>query len=219
LVIRGRRIDRECISGAVIFICIVVIILSVVSIRLLDVKVSNIELVDRSLYTVVTENGPINVSPDDVLRIERTYSKAAITGAPVELDRIYTIKGFIYISSLDSFYKTGRQLINSIDSEGKLIWIRSNKSEATESKSSWSQLLNANQKTVQPFNYAIGTPFKLATLVFLVLSLQYLALAIGGLALLVLIFPMKLVAPMPAQPFMKEGQEYGPEEEIVAVAK
>ena len=220
MVIRERQVDREYITGVIIFICIFAIILSVVSIRFLDVKVSNIELVDRGLYTVITDNGPINVSQDDILRIERTYSKVAITGSPVELDRIYTIKGFIYISSLDPFYKTGHQLINSVDFEGKPVWIRSNKSQATESQQSWNQLLNTNLRTVQPFSYAIGTPSKLASLVFSVLSLQYLALAIGGTALVILIFPLRLVTPMSAQPFMKEDQEFSSSEEVIgAVAK
>ena len=220
MVIRERQLDREVLTGAIILISILVIILTVVSIRFLDVKVSNIELVDRGLYTVITDSGPINVSQDDILRIERTYTKVAITGTPVELDRIYTIKGFIYISSLDPFYKTGKQLINSVDFEGKAVWIRSNKSEATESKQSWNQLLNANLRTIQPFSYAIGTPSKLASLVFSVLSLQYLALAIGALALVILIFPLRAVIPMPAKPFMQEEQDHrSSEEEIGAVAK
>jgi hypothetical protein len=190
------------------------------SIRLLDVKVSNIELVDQGLYTVITDNGPINVSQDDILRIERTYTKAAITGTPVELARIYTSKGFVYLSSLDPYYKTGLELINSVDFEGKPVWIRSNKSEATESEQSWNQLHNINLRTVQPFSYAIGTPPKLASLVFSVLSLQYLALAIGGTALVILIFPLRSVSPMPAQPFSQEEQEYSSSEEVIrAVAK
>ena len=220
MVIREKRVDRESITGAIILICIFVIMLSVVSIRFLDVKVSNIELVDRGLYTVITDNGPINVSQDDILRIERSYTKVAITGTSVELDRIYTIKGFIYITSLDPFYQTGRQLMKSVDSDWKPVWIRSDKSEATESEQSWSQLVNTNQKTVQPFSYAIGTPSKFVSLVFLILSLQYIVLAIGGMALVILIFPMKLVAPLPAQPFKQEDPEYSsPEEVIGAVAK
>jgi len=220
VVIREKRVDRESITGAIILICIFVIMLSVVSIRFLDVKVSNIELVDRGLYTVITDNGPINVSQDDILRIERSYTKVAITGTSVELDRIYTIKGFIYITSLDPFYQTGRQLMKSVDSDWKPVWIRSDKSEATESEQSWSQLVNTNQKTVQPFSYAIGTPSKFVSLVFLILSLQYIVLAIGGMALVILIFPMKLVAPLPAQPFKQEDPEYSsPEEVIGAVAK
>lgn len=220
MVIRERTVDRESITGAIIFICLFVILLSVMSIRFLDVKVSNIEFVDRGLYTVITDNGPINVSQDDILRIERSYTKVAITGTPVELDRIYTTKGFIYISSLDPFYKTGQQLMNSVDFEGKPVWIRSDKSEATESVQSWNQLLNSNLRTVQPFSYAIGTPSKLASLVFSVLQVQYLALAIGGIALVILIFPFKLGTSMSAQTFIQEDQDYASSEEVIgAVAK
>lgn len=220
MVIRERLVDRESITGAIIFICIFVILISVMSIRFLDVKVSNIELVDRGLYTVITDKGPINVSQDDILRIERSYTKVAITGTPVELDRIYTTKGFIYISSLDPFYKTGKQLINSVDFDGKPVWIRTDKSEATESEQSWNQLLNNNLRTVQPFSYAIGTPSKLATLVFSVLSLQYYALAIGGIALVILIFPFKLGTSVSVQPFNQEDQDYASSEEVIsAVAK
>lgn len=195
MVIRGRHVDRECIMGAIIFICIVVITLSVLSIRFLDVKVTNIEFVDRGLYTVITDNGPTNISQDDILRIERTYTQVAITGTPVEQDRIYTSKGFIYISSLDPFYKTGLQLINSVDFEGNPVWIRSNKSQAMESEQSWNLLLKDNLRTVQPFSYAIGTPSRIATLVFSALSLQYLALTIGGMALLILILPFRWGTP------------------------
>jgi len=195
MVIRGRQVDRECIMGAIIFICIVVITLSVLSIRFLDVKVTNIEFVDRGLYTIITDNGPTNISQDDILRIERTYTQVAITGTPVEQDRIYTSKGFIYISSLDPFYKTGLQLINSVDFEGNPVWIRSSKSQAMESEQSWNLLLKDNLRTVQPFSYAIGTPSRIATLVFSALSLQYLALTIGGMALLILILPFRWGTP------------------------
>lgn len=220
MVIRERQVDRESITGTIIFISIVFIILSVISIRLLDVRVSNIKLIDSGLYTVITDNGPINVSQNDILRIERTYTKVAVTGTPVELDKIYTTKGFIYISSSDPFYEIGRQLINSVDSEGQPVWIRSNTSKAAESEQRWNQLVNTNLRTVQPFSYAIGTPSKVASLVFAVLSLQYLALAIGGMSLAILIFPLRVVTPLPAQPFMQEKQEYSSSEEVIgAVAK
>jgi hypothetical protein len=218
VVIRDRQVDRECITGAIIIVCIIAIILSVLCMRLLDIKVINIELVDRGLYTVITDKGPINVSQDDILRIERTFPKVAITGAIVEQDRIYTTKGFIYITGLDPFYNTGRKMINSVDFEGKPVWIKSDKKEATESVESWNQLLNTNQRTVQPFSYAIGTPPKLISLIFSVLSLQYLALAVGGMALVILIFPLRLVTAMPAQPFMQEDQEYSSSEKMVEVA-
>jgi len=212
-----RHVNREYFTGAIIFICILVIILSVVSLQVLEVKVTNIELVDRGLYTVITDNGPINVTQEDVLRIERVYTKAAMTGTPVEQDRIYTIKGLIYISSLDPFFKTGLQLINSVDFEGKTVWIRSNQSEATESQKSWNNLLNANLKTVQPFSYAIGTPPKHISLVFSVLSLQYLALAIGGLALMILIFPMRMGTPIPPQASLQVEPESDASEEVIGV--
>lgn len=220
LVIRERQVDRESIMGAIIFICMAVITLSIVSIRFLDVKVSNIELVDRGLYTIITDNGPTYVSLDDILRIERTYTQVAITGTPVEQDRIYTSKGFIYISSSDPFYKTGLQLINSVDFDGKPVWIRSNKSQATESEESWTQLLKNNLRTVQPFSYAIGTPSKIASLVFTALSLQYFALAIGGMALVILIFPFRWGTTMPSQTYEQEDLEYNSSGEIIgAVAK
>ncbi len=217
MVIRDRQVDRECITGAIIIICIFVLILSVVSMRLLDVKVTNIELVDRGLYTVITDKGPINISQDDILRIERTYPKVAITGTSVEQDRIYTTKGFIYITGLDPFYATGRKMINSVDFEGKPVWIKPDKIEATESVESRNQQNNTNLTIVQPFSYAIGTPPKLISLVFSVLSLQNLAIAFGGMALVVLIFPLRLATTMPAQPFMQEDQEYSSSEEVKEV--
>ncbi|MDR3601176.1 MAG: hypothetical protein P4L49_11965 [Desulfosporosinus sp.] len=217
MIFKKIQIDRERIAGVVIFISLFVILLSVLGIRLLDVKVSNVELIDRGLYTVVTDHGSVNVSRDDILRIERTYTNAAITGAPVELDRIYTTKGFIYISSLDPFYKTGLQLINSFDFEGKLVWIPSTNNQATEVVKTASQLMNDNLKLVQPFSYAIGTPSKLSTLVFSVLFLQYLALAIGGMALVVLVFPLRMETPMSARPFMQEDSEYCSTEEALGV--
>jgi len=220
MVIRGRQVDRESIMGVIIFICIVVITLSVVSIRLLDVNVTNIELVNTGLYTVVTENGPTTISRDDILRIERTYTQVAITGTPVEQDRIYTSKGFIYISSTDPFYNAGRQLINSVDFVGKSVWIRSDKSQATESVDSWNQLLQNNLRTIQPFSYAIGTSSKMAALVFFALSLQYFALALGGIALVILIFPFRWGSPMPPQTYGQEDQDYKSSGEILgAVAK
>lgn len=209
--------DRECISGAVILICIFVIILSVLSIRLLDVKVINIELVDRGLYTVITSKGPINVSQDDILRIERTYSKVALTGKIVEQDKIYTTKGFIHVSELDSFYNTGLHLINSVNFEGKEIWFKSDKNEATGSAQSRNQLMQSNLKTIQPFCYAIGTPPNLVSLVFFVLFLQYLAIGVCGIALVIFIFPLRYVSPISAQPFVQEDQEYSPSEEAINI--
>ncbi|GAB6151692.1 hypothetical protein JCM17380_04420 [Desulfosporosinus burensis] len=212
-----RRIDRERIAGATILISLFIILLSMIGILLADAKVSNIELVDRGLYTIITNNGPINVSQEDILRIEKTYTKAAITGTAVELDKIYTTKGFIYISSLDPFYETGNQLINSVDSEGKPVWIPSNN---TGSEVTLDQRQRANLSLVKPFNYAIGTSSKLVIVIFSVLSMQYLALSIGGLALIVLIFPLRLGTEIPDQSLMRQDIEFcSNEDQIDAVAK
>jgi len=182
--------------------------------------VSNVELVDGGLYTIITDYGPVNVTQDDILRIERTYTKAAITGIPVELDRIFTTKGFIYISSLDPFYKTGHQLINSVDFQGNSVWVRASNSETTGSEKTQIQLQNSNLRTIQPLSYAIGTPSKLTSLVFSILFIQNLALAVGGIALLILIFPLRLETPTPTRPFVQQDPEYCPAEEPVgAVAK
>lgn len=214
--IKGKKIDRERIAGAIILISLFVILQSMVVIWLLDVKVSNIELVDRGLYTIITDNGPVNVGEEDILRIERTYTKAAITGTSVEIDKIYTTKGFIYISSLDPFYNTGIQLINSVDFEGKPVWIHSH----TGSEATLDQRLSANLRLVKPFSYAIGTSSKLTIVITSVLSLQYLALSIGGMALIVLIFPLRLGTKIPDHLLKRQDIEFCPDEDqIDALAK
>lgn len=217
MLIKERNLDRERIAGAIIIITLLVILLSMIAIWLMDVKVSNIELVDRGLYTVITDNGPINVGEEDILRIERTYAKAAITGTPVEIDKVYTTKGFIYFSSLDPFYKTGHMLINSVDFEGKPIWILANSSG---SDVTLDQRINANLRLIQPFSYAIGTSSKLAIVIFSILSLQYLAFSLGGIALLILIFPLRLGRKSPDHRRALSDMDFClDEEQIDAVAK
>jgi len=212
---RGR-IDRERISGVIIFISLFAILFSMAGVRFLDVKVTNIELIDRGLYSIITDKGPVNIEQDDILRIERTYTKSAITGSPVELDKIYTTKGFIYISSLDPFYKMGKQLINSVDFEGKPIWIYN----GTGSDGSLDQKQRVNLELIQPFSYAIGTSSKLVSVVFSILSLQYLSLAIGGLALMILIFPLRLESTLNSQSLILQDAEYSSDDEqLDAVAK
>ena len=216
MLFKRGQIDRERISGIIIFISLFVILISMVGVRLIDVKVTNIELIDRGLYSIITDNGPVNIGQDDILRIERTYTKAAITGSPVELDKIYTTKGFIYISSLDPFYKMGTQLINSVDFEGKPVWIPN----STGSDISLDQRHTSNLELIEPFSYAIGTPSKLASVVFSILSLQYLSLAIGGLALMILIFPLKFDTPLQDQSFIIQDLEViTDDEQLDAVAK
>lgn len=209
--------DRESISGAIILICIFTIIISVLSMRLLDVKVNNIELVDRGLYTVITSNGPINISQDDILRIERTYPKVALTGKIIGQDKIYTTKGFIHVSETDPFYYKGLQLVNSVNFQGKDVWFKTDTNEATEPAHSWNQLMESNLKTIQPFRYAIGTPPNHVSLVFFILFLQYMAIGVCGIALIIFIFPLRLDPPVPAQSFIQEDQEYSPSDEAIRV--
>lgn len=216
MLFKRGQIDRERISGAIIFVSLFVILISMLGVRFLDVKITNIELIDRGLYSIITDNGPVNIGQDDILRIERTYAKAAITGSPVELDKIYTTKGFIYISSLDPFYKMGNQLINSVDFEGKPVWIHN----STGSEVSLDQRQRANLELVQPFSYAIGTSTKVASVVFSILSLQYLSLALGGLALMILIFPLRFETSLNGQSIILQDSEYiTDDEQLDAVAK
>ena len=220
MAIKRKLIDRERLAGAIIFISLFVILLSMVGIRLLDVKVSNIELVDRDLYTIITDKGSTNISQDDILRIERTYTEAAITGIPVELYKIFTTKGFIYFSSLDPFYKNGNQLIYSVDHGQDPVWIRANTSETAGANQTKIQQQNANLRAIQPFSFAIGTPSNLISIVFSVLLIQYFALALGGISLFVLIFPLRLEIPNPARPFVQQDPEYcSSEDHLGAVAK
>jgi hypothetical protein len=170
-----KSIGRERLSGIVIILSLFLIIMTLLSVNWLDVKVVNLELVDRGLYTVVTEKGNINIQSDDILRIERTYTQAPITGVPIELDKIYTNKGFIYLSSADSFAQVGRELMNSVDFYGLPIWERP----------------NTDWQSVRPYSYSIGTPSKQIPFLFFFLSLQYAALSLGGVALSILIFPLR----------------------------
>lgn len=176
--------SREAVAGATIFICLGLLLITMLAVRLLDVKIKNIEPVDHGLFTVITDVGSVNVVPQDILRIERTYTKAAVTGKPVELDKIYTEKGFIYVSSLDPFAGVARQLIDSVDFDGKPVWERA----------------SIQWQSVQPYGYVIGTPENRIPLVFLSLSLQYLAFSVGGIALAVLIFPLRFKAGSEAKP-------------------
>lgn len=167
---------RERIKGTIIFICLLVLISTIIGIHFLDVNITNIELVDQGLYNIVTSKGSVTVTPGNIIRIERTYTKTAITGVPVELDKIYTDKGFIYFSSLDSFAETGQAIANSVDYYTLKTWSRP----------------NTTLHTIQPYAYAIGTPKTNVTIIFLLMFAQYLSLTIGGITLFILISPISL---------------------------
>lgn len=204
---QNKPLSRERIAGLIIYICLALMILSIIVIKAMDVRVVNVEAVDRGLYTVITQNGSVNVSSDDVLRIERTYTKAAISGNLIELDKIYTKKGFIYAASNDSFYEATRQLINSVDFYGLEIWERE----------------NVTWQSVQPYGYAIGTPTNHISFLFFLLSLQYFLLSIGGITLAVLIFPLRWKERPEEKtlPQLNKSNEsdYLTEEQLSAVAK
>lgn len=200
-----KPVGREKISANIILICLLILVFTMIGIRFLDVKITNMELVDRGLYTIVTTKGPVNIAPANIIRIERIYSKAAITGTPVEIDKIYTDKGFIYISSLDSFAKIGLDLVNSVDFYGLDTWSRS----------------NSTLDTVQPYAYAIGTPRSYVPIIFLLMFIQYLSLSIGGITLFVLISPIrwrdrhyKAISNV-----QQETEFRKPEEQLGAIAK
>ncbi|MHB1405194.1 MAG: hypothetical protein ACYCV0_06350 [Desulfitobacteriaceae bacterium] len=201
----NKGIRLELLAGRVIYFCLGLLAISVLGLRLIDVEVKNIELVDRGLYTVITEKGPVNVGPEDVLRIERTYTKAAVTGSPVELDKIYTKQGFIYTSSSDPLFKNAQILINSVDYYGLNVW----------------QHPNVNLKSIQPYAYAIGTPEHFVPLVFFLLSVQTYSFTIGAISLLILIFPVRFkVKKAIAVKSRRLNSEYqGGEEKLEVLAK
>jgi len=200
-----KSLGRERLSGITIILSLILVIFTLFAVNLLDVKVVNMELVDRGLYTIVTEKGNVNIHPDDILRIERTYTKAPLTGAPLELDKIYTNKGFIYLSSADSFAQVGRELMNSVD----YLWLPTWERENTD----W--------ETVKPYSYSIGTPSKQIPFLFFFLSMQYAVLSLGGIALTILIFPLhfKSKVKLSKSPYSHLEQENTSEEQYSAVAK
>lgn len=202
-----RPIGREQIAASIIYCCIAITLLSLLIVDLMGVKVNNVEAVDRGLYTVITEKGPVNVESSDVLRIERTYTKAVVTGTPIETDKIFTTKGFIYAATTDPFYQNVRQLINSVDFEGKEIWERE----------------DITWESVKPYAYAVGTPQAQVSWLFFLLSLQYVVLSIGAIALVILIFPMpwKEVKEnnKEKRPGKAQEQDYCNEEQLSSAAK
>lgn len=203
-----KPFGREQIAALIIFSCIALTLLSVIGVRALEVKVINVEAVDRSLYSVITQKGPVNIESNDVLRIERTYTKAAVTGKTIEIDKIYTTKGFIYSSSTDSYYENTRQLINSVDFNGLAIWERE----------------NITWESVQAYAYAIGTPKAQIPLLYFMLSLEYYLLSIGGLALVILTFPLpwkEIKEENKDKRLSKQSQEqdFSSEEQLSSAAK
>ena len=204
---REKTQGKERIAGLVIVGSLFLLGLSMIGIRLIDANVTNIELVDRELYAIITDRGTANVNLDDVIRIERTYTKAAVTGTPVELDKIYTKQGFIYVSSLDSFGKTAQQLIKSVDYYGEKVWERPG---------------YTGVKAVRPYTYAIGTPAPVLPVLAFILYFQSLILTAGGVTLIGLIIPVSMSTgpQLPVKASAPGEIEYCPgEEQLGVVAK
>jgi hypothetical protein len=166
---------REKFKGTIIYVCLVALISTIIGIHFLDVSVKNIEIAEQGIFKVITSEGSVSINPSNILRIERTFTKAAITGVPVELDKIYTEKGFIYFSSLNPFAEAGQAIINSVDFYGVATWSRP----------------NTTLHTIQPYSFAIGTPKSHVSLIFVLIFIQYLSLIIGAITLFILIAPLR----------------------------
>ena len=148
--VQDNKLGRERLSSLIIIFCLFLTVLTSIGVNYLDVKVLNIELIDRELYTVITEKGNVNIHPDDVLRIERTYTKEAFTGESVELDKIYTDKGFVYLSSQAPYAELGQKLMNTVDYYGFPLWERS----------------GVDWNSLTKYSYAVGTPPQQVPLLF-----------------------------------------------------
>ena len=102
-------------------------------------------------------------------------------------------------------------------SERKPVWIHSHYSG---SDIKLNQRQSTNLKLVKSFNYAIGTSSNRVTIISSILSMQYIAISIGGVALLILIFPLRLSANRLKQPLLQQDIEFCSEEDqIDMVAK
>ncbi|AGA69355.1 hypothetical protein Desdi_1906 [Desulfitobacterium dichloroeliminans LMG P-21439] len=170
------KLSREKLSSLVILFCLIFTMVTSIGVNLLDVKVLNIELIDRELFSVITEKGNVNIHSDDILRIERSFSKESLTGKTLEQDKIYTNKGFIYLSSQAPYAMAGQKIINSVDYYGLLKWERT----------------GVDLESINKLGYSIGTPPNHVPILFSLISLQYAALSIGGMALIILVFPFRL---------------------------
>lgn len=166
--------NREKVAGLTVLACISIIILTVVGLALLDVKIYNIEVVDRDLYVIVTDNGNVNISPDDILRFERSYSHTSGVKNQIEINKIYTNVGFIYLSSIDAFFSKGQQMSSIINMNHSLAWTRP----------------NTTKTLLKSKSYAIGTPASWIPVVQSLVTIQNSALLICNISLLVLIFPI-----------------------------
>jgi len=170
------KLEKEKLAGNVILGCLVLLVITAALNYLLQVKVINIEYVDRNLYTVITTKGAINLLPDDILRIESSVHKTALFRKANELNRIYTNKGFLVISTFDNYSVTGRKLINEIGPLSTPVWERE----------------DTDPVRITSYRYAIGTPPQLIPLMKFLAEFQRIILIIGGLTLFLLVCPLNI---------------------------
>ncbi|NMA69762.1 MAG: hypothetical protein GX958_10120 [Desulfitobacterium sp.] len=169
-------LGREKLSTLVIILSLIITLITSLGVTFLDVKINNIELIDGELYTIITDKGNVNIVPGDILRIERSNTKRTLTSEAQELGKIFTNKGFIYLSSKDKYAPIGNELMKSVDNLGLPLWERS----------------GVDWKTIKKLRYSIGIPEQYTNLVVFLLDLRNIALTIGCIALLVLIFPLRI---------------------------
>ncbi|MDR3288598.1 MAG: hypothetical protein LBT22_04135 [Peptococcaceae bacterium] len=190
--------EREQICGVGMIAGIVLLALCVLGIRCLNVEVKDIQVMDNGVYAVTTEKATLDILAQDVLRIERTYSKAALTGELIELEKIYTSKGFIYLSSSDPFAASGKRLIAAVDPKpnGEDVWILPGTTE------------NENYQIIKPFDYALGTPERYISIVGILLKLQVFSLFVLSVSLLILILPIKPIPKkvLKAKPYARKRE-------------
>ncbi|MDR3270822.1 MAG: hypothetical protein LBT32_04850 [Peptococcaceae bacterium] len=173
--------EREQICARAIVVSIICLLVCVLGVRGMTVDVLDMYFINESsAYVVVTEKETVRIKSTDVLRIERSYAKTVFTGNPIEMDKIYTQKGFIYLSSADTFAETGRQLIDAVDTDptGETVWIPPK------------MTLDENAQLARSLDYAIGTPKHYIPLIHLFIQIQVFIFFILILALFFLIFPL-----------------------------
>lgn len=175
--LRVQRFNRELAAGGLIVVCLAVTLLSSVVVSMLTVKVTSVTATEDFHYVVKVNNLEFDLVPGDVLRIERTPAKKALTGQEIEILKVFTTKGFIYATPDDSFYDGTRKLAGAADWESRLTWMK--------------QPSETTLKEVRKKSYSIGTPTDNQVVLFVFLGMQNLALLIAGFTLVFLIFPLR----------------------------
>jgi hypothetical protein len=179
--VRIHKTNKEILTAIMILLCALIVLICSGTLHFLNVKVTSIAAREDFHYIVKVQEKTFDLVPGDVLRIERTPAKKAITGEEIEILKIYTTHGFIYARPENSYYEGARKLANSADWESLPIFTK-NKGFADEVK----------LDQIRGVSYAIGTPVKYQAILFAVLGLQNLTMFTAGAGILLLIFPLRL---------------------------